>query len=267
MWITSYLVMNRLLTEKEDMSRFNGCIHPLIDKSATGRSVDIRLLALTHSHLSTVDNVDHREYFANLALVELLDVVQYDPKQRKLIYGTQIYYNLLVETLLAEYTTFITALYQYLYGPQHRNHVRTNSQRPLWTNCCGSFFYRTFSLRPEMKGLLRNYQGLVRGADILSFLVVHSLEEDELGIVQESLEQIVAVLLECLDILDIYQESNVYRDCIGQRGVKTQRNAVIHCLYKGIETALMRIVQSMHSYLGSLKLPEKNAKRLQNYLK
>jgi len=267
LWIISYLVMNRLLTEKADLSRFNGCKHPLISGSATGRSIDIRMMALTHSHLANHDNEDHREYFANLALLELLDVVQFDPKQRKLIYGTQIYYNLLIETLLAEYTTFITALYEYLYGPNSRKNYGTDPHRPLWTNCCGSYLYRTLSLQPEMKNLLRNYQGLIRAADILSFLVVHSLEEDELGIVQESLEQILAVLLECLDILEIYQESNVYRDCIGHRGVKTQRVGVINCLWRGIETALMRIVKSMHSHLTTLKLPEKNAKRLQKLLK
>ena len=259
--------MNRLLTEKEDMSRFNGTKHPLISGSTTGRSIDIRMIALTHTSLPNLGSVNQEEYFANLALVELLDVVQFDSKQRKLIYATQIYYNLVVETLLAEYTTFITSLYEYLYGPNNRNQPIGNTPRALWTNCCGSYFYRKLTLEPEMKRLLTNYQGLVRGADILSFLVIHSLEEDELGIVQESLEQIMAVFLECLDILDIYQESNVYRDCIGYRGQRTPRVGVLNCLCGGVETAIMRIVRSMHSHLGSLKLPEKNAKRLQRFFK
>ena len=90
------------------------------------------------------------------------------------------------------------------------------------------------------------------------------MQEEELGIVQESLEQILCVLLECLDIMDIFLKSAKYRDIYKHRHL--QRNQIINCLYKGIETSLMRIVMAMHSYLDQLKLPQKNAARLQSYL-
>jgi len=275
LWIASYLLLNRLLTEKEDMSRFNGAQFPLIpgtsasSSSSAARCVDVRMMALTKQPQSGSSAAAdcRKDYFFNLALFELLDVVRYDAKQRKLLFGTSKYFQLLKEALLAELTAFITSTYRFLYGPRRRSDPRSDSQRGyLWTTCCGAYFYRAFVLEPEMRALFANWQSLVCAADILSFLVLHSLEDDDLGIVQEALEQIMAVLLEALDILDIFHESRAFAECCGQRALRRQRNGVTNALYKGIETAVMRIVRSMHSHLAALKLPDKNAKRLRTYL-
>eukprot|EP01083_Nonionella_stella_P039869 108438_1 len=267
LYIIGYSIMNRLLTEKVDMSRFNGYKYPLINNSANGRCIDIRLLALTQSHSAHVDKPIEREYFCYLALVELLDVVQYDQKQRQGIYSTQLYFNILVETLLAEYSTFIISLYEYIYGENNRNSQQNRAQAG-WlssTSFFGSMWYTYFTLKPEISNIFKNYELLIYAADILSFVIIHSLEEDELGIVQDSVEQILCVLLECLDILDIFVKCNVYRDMYPKNQCH-QRNEVMDCLYKGIEAALMRIVVHMYKYLDALKLPQKNAQRLQSYL-
>merc|ERR1719384_2678073 len=123
------------------MSRFNGCKYPLIENSANGRCVDVRLLALTQSYSFQIkDDEKERKYFCYLALLELLDVVQYDEKQRKLIYGTQIYFNIVVETLLAEYTTFITSLYEHIYGDKAK---QSNTSSFFF----GDFYVKHFTLK------------------------------------------------------------------------------------------------------------------------
>merc|ERR1712228_367226 len=162
------------------------------------------------------------------------------------------------ETLLSEYTSFIIALYEYVYGNDRK---RMNAA----SSFVAKFWYKHFTLKPDIDAIFKDYQILIHAADILSFLIVHSLEEDELGIVQDSLEQILCVLLECLDILDIFLKNKLYTDLYGKHALN-QRNEIINCLYKGIENALMRIIVNMYSYLGSLKLPKKNAQRLQSYL-
>merc|ERR1712173_396230 len=85
-WLTGDVLLNRLLTEKQDMSRFNGCVHPLV-ANQKGRHLDVRMMALTYSHLPTVNNEKEREYFFHLAQLNLLDVAQWDSKQRKLLYA------------------------------------------------------------------------------------------------------------------------------------------------------------------------------------
>jgi len=283
LWLLGYLIMNRILTEKTDLSRWNGAQFPLIENPSNvlSRNTDCRLLAFTQSHLPEVQQPIRREYFYHLALIELLDLVQYDGKQRRAIYATQIYYNIIVETLLAEYTSFVTTLYEYLFGDNNPHQMRLRHEQQTASSYMsqiqrmnvlsqqsfvGAWWFKVFTLRPEIASIFRNYQTLIYAADILSFLIVHSLEEDELGIVQESLEQILCVLLECLDILDLFLKSKIYREVYAANGYQSGKNEVINALYKGIETALMRVVVAMHSFLGELKLPQKNAQRLQSYL-
>eukprot|EP00485_Elphidium_margaritaceum_P003161 CAMPEP_0202687498 /NCGR_PEP_ID=MMETSP1385-20130828/3166_1 /ASSEMBLY_ACC=CAM_ASM_000861 /TAXON_ID=933848 /ORGANISM="Elphidium margaritaceum" /LENGTH=591 /DNA_ID=CAMNT_0049342301 /DNA_START=91 /DNA_END=1866 /DNA_ORIENTATION=- len=306
LWLLSDVIMNRILTEKVDLSRYNGCQFPLIENASNElcRNVDCRLLALTQaqstdnnaaatvssSSSSVEQSAVQQKYFYYLALIELLDIVQYDAKQRAAIYATQIYYNLVVDTLVAEHTAFVTALYEYVYGDRNPSRMRLKQQQQQqqqqqhhgsssWTvtqlqswslmpqqSIFGALWYKHFTLKPNMTALFEHHEILMYSADILSFLVIHSLEEDELGIVHDSLEQILCVFLESLDILDIFIKSNLYRHMYASDGHTLHRNATINALQKCIESALMRIVVVMHSYLGDLKLPAKNAQRLQSYL-
>lgn len=272
LWLIGELILNRLMTEKCDLGRYNGCKFPLISSNKNdntlSRNIDCRLLAITQSHPLILNDISKNTqiiYFYNLALIELLDIVQFDSKQRKQIYSTQIYYNLIVETLLSEYTTFIISLYEYIYGLRNINDQYRQNMINSNIASYKLFWYKTFTLKPEISYIFKNYQILIYSADILSFLIIHSLEEDELGIVQESLEQILCVLLECLDILDNFIKSKIYRKLYLKQG-SLQKNEIINTLYKGIESSLMRIIMSMHSYLDQLKLPKKNAHRLQSYL-
>ena len=177
LWLIGELILNRLLTEKVDMGRYNGCQFPMIQSSTNNntlsRNIDCRLLAITQSHhISLNYNINkdkHILYFYNLVLIELIDIVQFDAKKRKQIYSTQIYYNLIVETLLSEYTTFIIALYEYIYGDNYKlNKNRWNLKNTQHNN--NSFWYKIFTLKPDITFMFRNYQILIHSGDILSFL-------------------------------------------------------------------------------------------------
>ena len=290
LWQLSYLLMHRFLTEKCDMSRYNDCpaimVESLNNQSNTlNRNIDCRLIALTQSFYVNFNKPIQTLYFFNLSLINLLDIVQFNPKQRKSIYSTQIYYNLIVQSLLSEFTTFIISLYETIYGDNNllnRNNMNNTTSFNMSFNrsfgggnamqnksLFGQFWYKQFTLKPEISHIFRNYEILIHSSDILSFLIIHSLEEDELGIVQESLEQILCVLLECIDILDLFLKSQIYKTLYKQGyggGGTSNKTQIINALYKGIETSLTRIIVAMHPYLDSLTLPPKNAHRLQSYL-
>eukprot|EP01084_Bolivina_argentea_P006035 11417_1 len=252
-----YNIMNRLLTEKIKYPLNNN-----LNIKNNRYNIDISLFSLTHSCSIQIhnENPNQTELFYYLSLVSLLDIVRFDSLKRKTIYSKQIYFNIIVDTLLYDFTQFIIQIYECIYGQKYK--VLNNKYNNAYFN---KLYYKYWILKPNINTIFNNYHKLIYSADILSYLIIHSLEEDELGIVQESLDKILCILLECLDILDIFIKSDVYCTIYGyeSKGIK---NKNINHIYKAIETAVIRVIIKMYNYLELLKLPHKNALRLQSYL-
>jgi len=233
-------VTRRLLTENADLSAMNGVAHPLVrDGSNTSRCIDVRLMALTRAHCADYDRPSERDFFAALALSELRDVVQFDANQRRRMFATPAYLGVVVSVLLSEVTTMMHSVYDAVYGEAAVcARARRAMEQAQWA------------------------EGVGRCAGVVSFLVLHSLEEDELGVMQEWLERVLCVLLECVDVLD--QRVKNGGDGRIRTSARLQRRLL--GLRKAMEAALARIIGCMHAHLGEIKLPSKNAMRLMSYL-
>jgi len=229
----------RLLTEKADLSYLNGISHPLVrDGSARARCIDCRLMALTHAHCAERDSPSERAFMARLALAELCDVVRFDCAQRKRMYATPAYLGVVVSALLAQLCELMYVLYEGVYGEvKEQGRARRRLEAAEWTG-----------------------EEEVYCAGVVSWLVLWSLEEDELGVMQEWLQQCMCVLLEMADILDQRIKAS------GHIGTSARVQTRLLVLRKAMEAALARIIGCMHAHLGELKLPSKNAMRLMRYL-
>lgn len=103
--------------------------------------------------------------------------------------------------------------------------------------------------------LFRDLQITVWSAQILSYLVAFSLEEDEKGCVQQSLPSILAALLDCSIALEEFQKLS--------KQIANQPQPVV--LSQTLDNVIYRITTTFYDQLDNLVLSERHAKRLREF--